>query len=282
MMQPVERKLTSLEYAPGAAIRRRRVIRRAIFAILLIVATAASIRWGPPVWRRARLLHHQRQCLAYNASPDRVIFDSHLEAAEELLTHAGGPDGFIPIPTGYPDAARAAPQCLIELEKDVGATIRPCPGEPAFMHERISRSGIRRLVIVHPACLYTDNFNAVIDPATWFKPATSVWVQDSILKPGETPFLAALPGIRVFAGQPDRTDPTHFTIAYDVSGEKGIVDGYLKDNGSVDLVHRHGPATRRAVRDDIFTNPPGFKIKTNPLLHRPAGDLIDDSPAPKP
>ena len=45
--------------------------------------------------------------------------------------------------------------------------------------------------------------------------------------------------LRVFAGQPDPADPSHFTIPYRLDGQDGVIDGWLKDNG-IELRPRAG------------------------------------------
>ena len=37
--------------------------------------------------------------------------------------------------------------------------------------------------------------------------------------------------LRWYAGQPDELDPTHFTIDYEIAGQRGTIDGYLSDDG---------------------------------------------------
>jgi len=44
---------------------------------------------------------------------------------------------------------------------------------------------------------------------------------------------------RIYAGQPDPKDPSHFTICYVVDGQPCILDGRLDDNDAVTLT-RHG------------------------------------------
>jgi hypothetical protein len=51
--------------------------------------------------------------------------------------------------------------------------------------------------------------------------------------------------LRVFAGQPDATDPSRFTIAYDVDGTPGILRGRLKDDDTIEL----RPSTGKLVGD---------------------------------
>jgi hypothetical protein len=53
--------------------------------------------------------------------------------------------------------------------------------------------------------------------------------------------------VRLYAGQADPTDPSHFTIEYateKVAGvwDHGVVDGWLRDNDTLALKFRPGPA----------------------------------------
>ena len=43
-----------------------------------------------------------------------------------------------------------------------------------------------------------------------------------------------------YAGQPDPADPAHFTMDYDLDGEKGTIDGRLKDDATIELKPRRG------------------------------------------
>jgi hypothetical protein len=51
--------------------------------------------------------------------------------------------------------------------------------------------------------------------------------------------------LRLFAGQPDPADAAHFTIAYDIDGQPGVVDGRLKDDDTVELK----PTTGKIIGD---------------------------------
>jgi hypothetical protein len=46
--------------------------------------------------------------------------------------------------------------------------------------------------------------------------------------------------MRVYAGQPDPADASHFTIAYDLDGHPGVINGWLKADGSIVLEPRIG------------------------------------------
>jgi hypothetical protein len=51
--------------------------------------------------------------------------------------------------------------------------------------------------------------------------------------------------LRVFAGQGDPADPSRFTIAYDVDGTPGVLQGRLKDDDTIEL----RPSTGKVVGD---------------------------------
>ena len=46
--------------------------------------------------------------------------------------------------------------------------------------------------------------------------------------------------LRVFAGQPDSNDRSHFTINYDLDGKPGIIDGRLNNDDTLTLRPRQG------------------------------------------
>jgi hypothetical protein len=57
---------------------------------------------------------------------------------------------------------------------------------------------------------------------------------------------SAVTGLRpwqVFAGQPDPADPTHLTIAYDIAGVPGVIDGRLTDGERLMMTPRTGRNT---------------------------------------
>jgi hypothetical protein len=46
--------------------------------------------------------------------------------------------------------------------------------------------------------------------------------------------------LRVFAGQPDPQDPSHFTVEYEIDGVKEVIDGWLTDDDFLRVVPRGG------------------------------------------
>lgn len=74
---------------------------------------------------------------------------------------------------------------------------------------------------------------------------------------------------RLFAGQPDKADPKHFTLPYELDGVPGAIDCFMR-NDNVDLVPRSGrivwrvSPTVRASGADMIWNPYAQSAKSNP------------------
>ena len=67
-----------LDYAPGAPIRRRKRIRRAVRVVVLVLVVGLSVatwRYHAVAWQQAKLLHRQHRCLTYAAPPDQIVSD---------------------------------------------------------------------------------------------------------------------------------------------------------------------------------------------------------------
>ena len=48
--------------------------------------------------------------------------------------------------------------------------------------------------------------------------------------------------LRLYAGQPDPKDPTHFTFGYSLDGRPGTFDAWLRADGRIAFSPRDGPA----------------------------------------
>lgn len=73
--------------------------------------------------------------------------------------------------------------------------------------------------------------------------------------------------VRIFAGQADPVDRSHFTISYTVNGKKGLIDGNLQPDG----------------KNVVFALRPGGPLLAIPVHHHPARCLAQLPPqSPKP
>lgn len=250
-----------LDYAP-APPKRRKWLHRSVALIILLVIGAASWRWGGVAWHQARLLYWQRQCLRYTAPADQIVYEEDPTIAAKLL--AGDPQ-YSPYPlkrgsltgpaTGSPiNAAAFVPACWPRFESanNVATTMIQwgrAYGAVAFLHERVSASGHRRLVCVRyfpdtntfvASFLNGYNYNTgAIAPATLTKPpaqAMRTYVIDVISGWPRHP-----PLVRMYAGQIDLNDSSRFTIRYEMWGQTDTLDGRLDDNDDVTLTPRKLP-----------------------------------------
>src|SRR5687768_2214472 len=78
-----------LEYAPPLAWHQVRRWRRRLVVVGLVLTTVGFLYWAPSLWQHARLLYWQRQCLAYAAPAEQVVFEPD---PQRLATLAKGDD----------------------------------------------------------------------------------------------------------------------------------------------------------------------------------------------
>jgi hypothetical protein len=223
-----------LAYAPAEpGRRRRRTARRVVLAVLVLAIAGCLWWWHEPLIAHGRLLYWQHKCQTHTFAPDAVVASSSGPAE---MTSA-------PVPaywTAYESAAGGSSR-----KSTLTQTV-------VFLHRRRSPSGRERVVAVRCLPGYLTSASvvqafhpAVVEPAApW--PLTSRPVLREGRFPGGYPVDAA---VRVFGGQSDAADPSHFTIPYTVNDLPGTLDGWLRDDDTVDLRVRKGsadvyPATR--------------------------------------
>jgi len=232
---------------------------------LIVAATAVcGWRWGPYLWHQAKLLYWQRQCMNFSAPADTVVYEEDPAAAAVLLKTPGYSPYVLKrgagrnAPTTPVQAAAFDPQCLINLAAFRPLQFGPFVAAPGgvggcnailFLHERISPAGHHRLVYVSYAPSTVDfqpefiagyNYEtSAVSPATWTTPlsfAQRFYAIDVLSGYPPTP-----PLVRVYAGQPDPTDPAHFTVRYQIWGQEDTLDGRLQDDDQITLTPRQSP-----------------------------------------
>lgn len=244
-----------LDYA-AEPNRWRRRSRRAIQFLLLVGLIFAGWRWGPIAWRQATLLYYQRQCLNYTAPPDMVVYESDPVAAKMLLQRPG----------------YAAVEAVWIVDNSAGKSLTTAAYRPeswnvmvqhdplsirrlmvgalpmtaiCFMGELKTPAGERRLVFVEcmgqfPQSLPDLEYATLI--AYSLTPAGPFTEPTNLVYPRWHPALIDLrdvpSNIRIFAGQRDLNDPSHFTIRYQVYGQESIIDGWIDNSGRVKVTPR--------------------------------------------
>lgn len=227
-MEPVK-----LSYARA---RRRRWPWVVVGAVCLACAMLAGYRlWLRPNWPQIQAWYAMRQCLNYTAPAS--------EAAGQ-------------------------PLCWTRF-KDMGS---PSTDSVPFLHERRMSDGSRRLVVI-TAYHYADDRRPRPDEFDPLhrktqeeleyeknpdkRPAHYLDFEFYALRTDHPEFhnfdgwLGNPPGrwamglayrFKLCNGQPDPNDRSHFTIVYELDADRGTIDGWLMDDGTVQLKVRDGPA----------------------------------------
>jgi hypothetical protein len=265
-----------LPYAPAPKWHRRKDVRRYVLLGLVLAITFAGWRWGPAAWKHGQFLYWQRQCLAYVPAPRHVVYETEPTLAAGLLKQPG----YVNVaPKGAPPVAAYTPRCWSEAMRIGGVAVANTgfgpggPGACLFLHERTTRSGVRRLVAVH-APAGTPAVAAVPVPAPVIvQPATLTArpaVRDAVARvqldlsfeePSGGRFsLLSMPtgsGTRFFDGQADPADPSHFTIPFEAGGSRGTVEGWLEEGDRLRLAFNSRPATVAATSQPAREQDPG-------------------------
>lgn len=211
------------------AIPSRRLLRR---ALPLLIVLAAVMGWGGVAARdQYRLISVQKLCATYTLPPGEVVYEAKIEPVKEPTAKEPWAELAEVTHTKKP-----APEPWQELTKISGEPPLLDGGPVLFLHERRSACGERRVVCVEytgawsPLVVRTVHCGSLVTRAS-FDP----------LQWSPNPNLTGR-RLRFFAGQPDPADPARFTIAYDMDGRAGTVEGRLLDGGDVALRFLDGPA----------------------------------------
>ena len=220
------------------ARRPPRAKRIALLVLLLAVATALvplTLKYARSAAERIELRRLYSRGAQHVAAADAVVYDEDPVSQKALLGGAkyqqvGGHHG--------PIAFRTVPQWEQFVAANRG---RISSHGTLFLGELATPSGRKRLVGVDitgwsrggPVILFT--YARTFTPVTLAKlPAMTASSPSLNLARGE--------GIlRLFAGQADPSDPAHFTIRYTFDDQPGVIDGWLKDDGTVLLEPRSAP-----------------------------------------
>jgi hypothetical protein len=236
-----------LDYA-SAPSKRRKWLRRAVAFVFVISSAFAAWRWGPTAWEQGKFRYWKYRCQTYTAAPDVICYEEDPGNAAKLL--ASRPQyhpqsAVVPNKHGTYDHVTLAcliPDCWRHFFIDSGmARVIEGTGWPAdlpvvFLHDRTDPSGQHHLVCVRFCYAMTLSF----------------CTQCGVFGPGKiqfhavyfrmgTPVPPQLLQLRIYAGQIDPNDDSHFTIRYEIWGQEDVIDGYLRNDYQVTLTQRNAP-----------------------------------------
>ncbi|MEO6436232.1 MAG: hypothetical protein ABIP55_10810 [Tepidisphaeraceae bacterium] len=224
----MSRRAPQLDYAKRPP-RRRRVL---LFLVLLALAAAAvplAINYTRALAYRFQVRRSYDRCAEYAVAPSTLVYDESPSQADSPIKV----NRISRIPPLWTDFCHAAGAGQIRSNGTL------------FLGERKSPSGDRLLIGVDitgwsrggPVILYCN--------ARTFFPASVLELPHQTASLGtESINFGPTEGLlRLFAGQADPNDASHFTVAYTLSNQAGVIDGYLQNDGSVVLELRRTPAT---------------------------------------
>jgi hypothetical protein len=193
--------MVNIDYAAKSNPHARRQ-RRVAIGIGFIFIAAVALKFLPVAWRNTQLYYWQQRCMNFSQSPDTVVLPISPNApANPFLT-------------------------FYNLYSPPGSNLSTV----AFVHEMRNPKGEIRMVAVG---IIGNGNNENAWPETYsFKPGSLINPPKSLYSRSE--FLLE---DRVFAGQIDPSDPTHFTIRTisDSGGYERILDGWLQNDDVVNL-----------------------------------------------
>src|SRR4051794_28606891 len=128
-----------LDYAKRPPVARRRWFRRAVGGVMIAGVALSAAWWSPTALWHVRVLFVQRQCLGFTAKEGQLV-------CSEPLPYGGQTP---PFTVAAPD-----PGCLSALVGLAWGSRPPirmswfAEGPVLFLHERRSKGGVRRMVVV--------------------------------------------------------------------------------------------------------------------------------------
>ena len=296
--QAMESTPQILSYSRNEPWHKRRRVRRAIIWIsILSVVSAIGWTQRDWFTRHTELVYLQWKCNHYNAPKDQIIYlferdelvwklvssSNGYRARREFLRESLSADrtidawnrlDLLEIPkkseSGGGVFGGLIPQVPPRSQRIIDQLPERSGPAVLFLHHRASvQTGKSRLVVV------TLRLSSMYDESVYLTATTAetkLLGGLASLVTSEGPAIVRLRGsgyntiedafrdrsVCFYAGQVDPTSDARFTIAYEVNGEEGIIDGTLQDDGTVLLIARTGPATRPEIRTPIprFVTPP--------------------------
>ena len=221
-------------------------------AILLMLAASAfaARHWLANTWRQLHYSFRWERCLRAALPPEKVVYDEQPERAKRLLhqpdfhtqTRILFDKGWYPTPprSWHAPACYDAPVLFAEAFKASTHT------GVIFVQGRTSPRGVNRLVIGRcGATAFGPGGHVVYVIARAYAKGTpqsgAVYGVGSDLATLSIRLLSGDEYLRLYAGQADPADKSHFTIRYDINGAEGIIDGWLRDGPPPDVARQVSP-----------------------------------------
>jgi hypothetical protein len=224
-----------LDYGRPNTVLTRRRARWIVVGVIVLALTATALwqRRRIEQWRRqAETLYFQRSCLNFTVPPTQVVYEDNPARVGDLTRSADST-----MADGHTREVRLSNGHSVFLWDHYLFThlwVRAGPIPPGekgvlFLHERFTPAGERFIL----GCIVVPNVSGnwvefqlhEFRPATW---STRIVRRNALTTtlPEINRALAAGRHVRLYAGQPDPRDRTHFTIRCEIDGVEETLDGW--------------------------------------------------------
>jgi hypothetical protein len=221
---------------------RRRVVRRCLVLLLFAATTGGSWwAWNSKPGKWARFEYWRYRCEHYSAPPDKLVY---LSGDAELLSSAPNLSTFPNDPWRGSEAFATCPEWT-HLQAFCGWS--PAAEAMTFLHGCPAANGRHRLIAAWLQPLPDGGVN----PDNWWMSVVELvpsggTIREAVVARGYYELSIAGHGkhrLRVFAGQRDRLDASHFTVAYTADGHPGTIDITVGEDGWAAATVRDGAPT---------------------------------------
>lgn len=251
----------------GRAASRRRFAKWVVVGVGFAALLAVVWPFGRAAFVYAGVRHQQDRCLSFHLRAGTIAYAEDPAGLNAMRRFDASPSApgrsevMVGRATALPNGGGAwlAGYLIPKAESGLSSFAAGGPSSnmlPVFLHGRraapdlpvrLVRVGLSmdRIGQMKNSPALRDGFvfvGRVYAPATWNNPLRQL----TVTKDGNAP-IEALPfgGLRLYAGQPDAADESHFTIDYQTPDGRGTIDGWLMHDDTVKLEVRDGPAARR-------------------------------------
>ncbi len=215
-----------LHYAPRPPLHQRWAWRISVLCGFIALGLVLY-SWSPVLIRHYRLLYWQRQCLDAAAPPDQII------------NQINDPSTTKPVPFVFQQWINfSAAYGPISGGASLNGTI--------FLHRMRRPDKVERLVAVDLYVFKMDSFQIMTPYAGVYSIGGLLSSPQRLTPLSSQGFSSGLFRNhiqRIYAGQLDPTDESHFTYVMEIDNKKTTYDGYLKSDDSVVIEPRSEPAT---------------------------------------
>jgi hypothetical protein len=217
--------------AKRKSLRRRRIFVLVGVTILLCAVTPFAVRYAKMAAERWRVNRLYAACATHTTPATTVIWEEDAEQIKQLRDYeiVGSHSG---------NAAYLVPDAWRQLNAAIGQQIQAWG--TLFLHERATPTSKRRLLVGVDIAGWSRGGPLVLFARVrTISPAVPMRLPVEAKVDHPSVHLSATEGtLRLFAGQPDAGDASHFTIDYVLGEQRGVIDGWLKEDGSVVLEKR--------------------------------------------